>query len=799
MPGSGLWSRIKNARIVQVLLVYLAVSWVLLQVVGELRDALQLPEWIGPVSFILLVIGLLMVVATAWVQSHPLTERREAAEEVPSSWEIDVGEIRDSLTKGEMPHLTWARALLGGVFVFSILFGIAGLYVVIKDRGESFAPPEAIASGDAVPGIAILPFSIRGEGLELWEEGMVDALSTNLDGAGGFRTIAAQTVLARWREAAPENGRPDLPTALGVAAATGARYAVTGSVLSTGANLRVTSDVYDVPGGNVLGHGQVEGAPDSIFSLVDRLSVEVLRSLVTDADLEASALGLARVTSESLTALKAYLEGEALYRSGDVEAAIPAYERAIEADSTFAMASYRLRQAYGWTQFIGSDLSSEAADRALRYADRLPPRQATLVRAGHALARGDLSGIDLLQEAVVRHPDDAEAWYLLGDIYYHQGPRRLVDIAEVERAFGRAVELAPQFAPYQIHWVDLAGIHRPDSARVADRLAAFRSVATGTEVEQRRVAFEMMFGDSATQRRALEEADVSVELYSSLSATGLRSPRFSRQMAAWRRKVYDELPPNDQPGFGVFQLLQVLTWGRGQIEEHLALLDAPTVSDGAVACVLYEIRAQGLSVPEARLRETVERVTDEDGDCALRAKGAYAAELGRWEEHRAVIDAFRSRAADVRSDTTRIAERRETAARFPEATARMLEGFALWQRGDLEEAVRVLEEARPYAPWLGRWWLAQLYLELDRPAEAKRYLESVRGDRAMVHYHLGRVSERLGDLDDAREAFETFVIAFEEADPELQPLVEEARQALARLADVPGAARATPSTSDPDR
>ena len=53
-----LWSRIKNARIVQVLLVYLGVSWVLLQVISDLREALELPQWIGPVALILLIVGL---------------------------------------------------------------------------------------------------------------------------------------------------------------------------------------------------------------------------------------------------------------------------------------------------------------------------------------------------------------------------------------------------------------------------------------------------------------------------------------------------------------------------------------------------------------------------------------------------------------------------------------------------------------------------------------------------------------------------------------------------------------------
>src|SRR5687768_8799601 len=127
----GLWERLKGARLVRVILVYLAASWIVLQVTGALRDALKLPEWVSPVALILLLAGLVVVLATAWVQSHPLTPHREAAGEVPESHELDLGGLKDAVKQGQLPHLTWGRAAMGGVFAFALLFGIAGLYVVI--------------------------------------------------------------------------------------------------------------------------------------------------------------------------------------------------------------------------------------------------------------------------------------------------------------------------------------------------------------------------------------------------------------------------------------------------------------------------------------------------------------------------------------------------------------------------------------------------------------------------------------------------------------------------------------------
>ena len=51
----------------------------------------------------------------------------------------------------------------------------------------------------------------------------------------------------------------------------------------------------------------------------------------------------------------------------------------------------------------------------------------------------------------------------------------------------------------------------------------------------------------------------------------------------------------------------------------------------------------------------------------------------------------------------------------------------------------------------------------------------------LVHRELGGVYEALEEYDKAREAYEYFVEYWNEADPELQPMVEEARQAITRL------------------
>lgn len=61
------WTRVKNARIVQVLVAYLTVSWGVLEVADVLQQSLELPRWIQPVAFLLLVIGFVIIAATAYL------------------------------------------------------------------------------------------------------------------------------------------------------------------------------------------------------------------------------------------------------------------------------------------------------------------------------------------------------------------------------------------------------------------------------------------------------------------------------------------------------------------------------------------------------------------------------------------------------------------------------------------------------------------------------------------------------------------------------------------------------------
>ena len=79
-------------------------------------------------------------------------------------------------------------------------------------------------------------------------------------------------------------------------------------------------------------------------------------------------------------------------------------------------------------------------------------------------------------------------------------------------------------------------------------------------------------------------------------------------------------------------------------------------------------------------------------------------------------------------------------------------------------------------------WSRRSNLELGRPQNAEPILRSFFWERYPLSQHrLGKIYEQLEEYDKARESYEYFVHYWQDADPKLQPMVEEARQAIIRL------------------
>jgi TolB-like protein len=678
---------------------------------------------------------------------------------------------------------------LAGAAVFAAL----ALVALQTRAGREVAAPDLL---EAAPAVAVLPFEAKGPGPDIWREGMVDLLSTNLDGVAGLRAIDSRTVLAHWRQGGHGADAPDLERALDVARRTGARYAVIGSVVSSGSRMRLGAQIYSLEDESSLASLQVEGSPDSLFALVDRLSIDVLAAIWQGNELPPGEVDLTRITTTSLPALKAFLEGESLLRRAEFDSAIAAYERAVAADSTFAFASYHLALAYTWMPESGTGdyfrLRGESFQRALRHADRLPEREALLLRAAVAYHTPTqaVTAIELLRGATRKYPDDADAWFLLGETSFHAGEQALVTQGESDHALRKAVELDPGFALSYVHLVNNAFIYQPDSARAAYLIDAYYRLAPNKMYDhENQIAFGLVFGDSAHRRKAIAALDTLPTGRLAWLADGyLDHPRFwAEREAVLERHPRPAAPPGRLMTFSLFDT----SLSQGKLRAALAHLEDPLMWAGLREAGYYRVHSAGLPVSGEVLDRALARLPPDDLPADISSlliafyAGAYAADQRRWGDHAAAAARLRGYADRL------LAEGDSLSSRFTRGAILALEGYGHWRRGEAHRALPILVDGQRQAIWSGsvsrealndtiRWWLGELLLEMGRPQDAALYFESFWND-SLAADQLARIYERMGDQPKAREAYALVAFAWKDADPELQPRVRAARAAVQRL------------------
>ncbi len=291
--------------------------------------------------------------------------------------------------------------------------------------------------------LAVLPFSVAaGPDLGYLGPGMVDLLSRNLDGAGEFRTLDAGTVLTALRKAGvrPE----DAEQARAVARRLGAGQVVQGNVSASGKRLRIQAELLGTAGDSALlvSRAAVEGDSIELFALVDRLAAELLAERAQGPGFRL--LRTAAFTTRSLPALKSYLKAEQHFRAVRPDSAIVGFRRAVDDDSAFALAHYRMAVAALWGNRSGQ--IDPALDQALRLADRLPARDRALVGALDAFRRGTPDTAERRYRAILReYPDDLEASAELGLLLFNYEPLRGRPRVESGQIFQRVVELDPRF------------------------------------------------------------------------------------------------------------------------------------------------------------------------------------------------------------------------------------------------------------------------------------------------------------------------------------------------------------------
>jgi tetratricopeptide (TPR) repeat protein len=502
--------------------------------------------------------------------------------------------------------------------------------------------------------------------------------------------------------------------------------------------------------------------------MTDGLAVDVIRELLGTAGPEVvSESQVASLSTSSIEALRDYLDGEALIRKGEFERAASAFESAVDQDSAFASAYYRLTQAYGWMEAGGDRVRrAELALRALR--ENLPARDRLLLEGEEGLATGDVGAIPLLEDAVKRYPDDPDAWILLGEHYVHRGERLNRTLDDTWRAFSMAAELDPTFSPTYIHFAETAmRMGRVEEAR--SLIGTYLSLSVGTHQGQAlALGFALQFGDAEEHGAALAALDTLPEHTAGDLMNGLAfSP-------AGLDALHDvaEAQWNRTRSTGWVSPILRSDVSRGRLDR--ARQDWQQGGSGA-SWLGARRHVLALALPEDPPAVPSAAECEGNAVCLLlvAADAVDRSDAQGVEEVRAAFE------APLESARTAGNEGWES---WLLAGRDAIAGYEAWRSGDLRGAARTLAEIQRRPPAGGdfgqllRLWLGQIAAEEGRTADALAYFESLEEYSPYGWYGVllsARAADAAGDSAAAERERRRFLELWSEA-PADHPYVVEA-------------------------
>jgi serine/threonine protein kinase/tetratricopeptide (TPR) repeat protein len=530
----------------------------------------------------------------------------------------------------------------------------------------------------------------------------------------------------------------------------GIKAMLNGSIDSVGGQYVITLEATNILSGDSLGRQQVqaerkEDVLNALHSAASKLRRELGESL---SMVQKYDMPLSQATTSSLDALKALSLGDAKHNMGDEREALPDYQRAVELDPNFAMAYARLGTVYanlGQTQ-----LSEQNRQKAFELRDRASEREKLYIMAHYYADSGQLDkGITAYELYRQTYPRDSTPFSNLASIY--DGLGQFDNALENAK---HAVELEPDgVTGYETLANAYAGLNRVEEARATIN-AALQHKVSPMGFHLKLASLDWAEGKDADMEKELQntaatpDGEVNVFYFRFGLASTHGQVRQAREFARQAEDALDRLHLNN----------------RADVEAQLANFEA---------LVGNHDEADREATEALRLSPT------------LSVTGSVAetfAILSQDQKALALADGIqRAHPNDTIAINLTVPMIRATAALRPANPA----------KADPAKALDFLNAAAVYGRANTGVFLARgiAYEQAGRFAEAQLDFQKVLDSKPLSEPDIGfviaqlelcRVLQKQGDTPKARIAYQNFLAAWKDADPDL-PLLHEAKAEYAKL------------------
>jgi serine/threonine-protein kinase len=340
---------------------------------------------------------------------------------------------------------------------------LIGLSAAVGLARHTSGPPRGVNPRHS---ILVLPFdNLREDRSVDWlRDGSVSMLGLNLSQWNDLTVVDHEKLhdlLVKHRLKVGDDIGPDMARRL--AREAGVWTVVLGDFTPAGDSLHVVARVFDVASGKRVDVARVDARPGAdVRPVFDELAAKLLDLSGAPNEIR---IGLARATTGSLEAFRAYLSGVEQLNRWDLAGAERDLGRAIALDSTFGLAYYKLALTRGWIVGTDDSISNRAILLATTYSGNLPAHERTVINAYRAFIGGEyLQARSLYQQLITRDASDADAWYGLGEAWFHDtaGVNEAPAWTQAMRAFKRTLALDPNYALAYDHVHTMLGLAAAD-------------------------------------------------------------------------------------------------------------------------------------------------------------------------------------------------------------------------------------------------------------------------------------------------------------------------------------------------
>jgi TolB-like protein len=371
----------------QVLGIYLVGSWVAYEIVATLTESLGLPSWFPAQAIVLIIIGLPIVLATAFVQEgvgrHRGAHPDESGDPSTTSGGTPIPPAPAVAPTTGVRLFTWRNAIAAGVIALAILGVVGTAWLLLANRTPGIEASAGGSGSERIGSIAVLAFEdMSAEGdQEYFSDGIAEEILDALARVDGLR-VAARSSAFKFK--GTNTDIREVGEQLGV------ETVLEGSVRKSGDRLRITAQLVSADNGFHLWSDSYDRQMADIFAVQEEIAGEIVSALGFELPGNATPAGPA--PEATIAAHDFYLLG--LHRwnnrssTEDLEATLAYFEQAAREDSLFARAHAAMAMIHSvWPQHDVSFPQEEAIRLGKAEAARAAELDPTLAEPDAALCQ----------------------------------------------------------------------------------------------------------------------------------------------------------------------------------------------------------------------------------------------------------------------------------------------------------------------------------------------------------------------------------------------------------------------------